>query len=101
MTSGGSRAVRSGGSTAMTSGSRRASADPGLREPPIEHGDADRCASFVGEFQRAWSPEGIEVHHSLWHERVELHQPLLGSLYERTACARVRQAVRARSRPDC
>jgi hypothetical protein len=48
----------------------------------------DAAAEFVAEFQRAWSANALEVHPLLWAEQIELHQPLLGSLYGRAQCER-------------
>jgi SnoaL-like domain len=45
-------------------------------------------AEFVRRFQRAWDGEGLEFHTELWTEGIELHQPLLGSLYGPEECQR-------------
>lgn len=45
-------------------------------------------AEFVAKFQRAWSGDGLEFHTELWSSEIELHQPLLGSLYGPEQCHR-------------
>jgi predicted SnoaL-like aldol condensation-catalyzing enzyme len=43
-------------------------------------------AEFVERFEAAWAASDLECHDSLWADDVELHQPMLGSLYGRDAC---------------
>jgi predicted SnoaL-like aldol condensation-catalyzing enzyme len=43
-------------------------------------------AEFVERFQAAWAASDLEQHQVLWTDDVELHQPILGSLYGREAC---------------
>jgi hypothetical protein len=43
-------------------------------------------AQFVEHFQAAWAASDLDQHYSLWTENIELHQPILGSLYGREAC---------------
>lgn len=43
-------------------------------------------ADFVEHFQTAWAASDLGQHYALWTDGVELHQPILGSLYGREAC---------------
>jgi len=45
-------------------------------------------AEFVEQFQAAWAASDPDQHRALWTDEVELHQPVLGSLYGRAACER-------------
>lgn len=46
------------------------------------------AADYVEHFQRAWAASSLEMHEERWSEGIELHQPLLGSLYGREQCRR-------------
>lgn len=43
-------------------------------------------AEFVDRFQAAWAASDLDQHNALWTDDIELHQPVLGSLYGREAC---------------
>ena len=43
---------------------------------------------FVRRFQAGWSASSLEMHNELWTDEIELHQPILGSLYGRDQCNR-------------
>ena len=45
-------------------------------------------SEFVRRFQAGWAASSLEMHNGLWTDEVELHQPILGSLYGREQCHR-------------
>ena len=45
-------------------------------------------AEFVEHSQAAWAASDLDRHDALWTDDVELHQPVLGSLYGREACTK-------------
>lgn len=47
---------------------------------------SDVHARFVEHFQAAWGASDVDQLAAVWTDDVELHQPMLGSLYGRDAC---------------